>query len=43
MLTMNLPVAWDSSVFLRVDEARVDVIKVLIIGPEGTPYAPLVP
>jgi len=38
VLTTNLPVAWDSSVFLRVDEARVDVIKVLIIGPEGTPY-----
>ena len=38
MLTTNLPVAWDSSVFLRVDESRVDVIKALITGPEGTPY-----
>jgi len=38
VLTTNLPVAWDSSVFLRVDETRVDVIKALITGPEGTPY-----
>ncbi|KAG8860817.1 hypothetical protein FRB91_000605, partial [Serendipita sp. 411] len=38
VLTTNLPVAWDSSVFLRVDESRVDVIKALITGPEGTPY-----
>ncbi|MBW0504927.1 hypothetical protein O181_044642 [Austropuccinia psidii MF-1] len=34
----SLPVAWDSSVFLRVDESRPDVMKVLITGPEGTPY-----
>ncbi|EMD40382.1 hypothetical protein CERSUDRAFT_110990 [Gelatoporia subvermispora B] len=38
VLTTNLPVAWNSSVFLRVDETRVDVIKALITGPEGTPY-----
>ncbi|KAG7449236.1 uncharacterized protein BT62DRAFT_964259 [Guyanagaster necrorhizus] len=38
ILTANLPVAWDSSIFLRVDETRVDIIKVLITGPEGTPY-----
>ncbi|KZT06502.1 ubiquitin conjugating enzyme family protein [Laetiporus sulphureus 93-53] len=38
VLTTNLPVAWNSSIFLRVDETRVDVIKVLITGPEGTPY-----
>ncbi|KAG9317659.1 ubiquitin conjugating enzyme family protein [Chiua virens] len=38
VLTTNLPVSWDSSIFLRVDENRVDVIKALIIGPEGTPY-----
>ena len=37
VLTTNLPVAWNSSVFLRVDETRVDVIKALITGPEGTP------
>lgn len=38
VLTTNLPIAWNSSIFLRVDETRVDVIKALIIGPEGTPY-----
>ncbi|KAF8897511.1 hypothetical protein BD779DRAFT_1491261 [Infundibulicybe gibba] len=38
ILTTNLPIAWDSSIFLRVDETRVDVIKALITGPEGTPY-----
>ncbi|KAI6164816.1 hypothetical protein EDD17DRAFT_1775170 [Pisolithus thermaeus] len=38
VLTTNLPVSWDSSVFLRVDENRVDIIKALIIGPEGTPF-----
>ncbi|KAL0579537.1 hypothetical protein V5O48_002466 [Marasmius crinis-equi] len=38
ILTMNLPVAWDSSIFLRVDETRVDIIKAMITGPEGTPY-----
>jgi len=38
VLTTNLPIAWNSSIFLRVDETRVDVIKALIVGPEGTPY-----
>jgi hypothetical protein len=37
VLTTNLPVSWGSSVFVRVDETRVDVIKALITGPEGTP------
>ncbi|KZT62275.1 hypothetical protein CALCODRAFT_462875 [Calocera cornea HHB12733] len=38
VLSTNLPVNWNSSIFLRVDETRVDVIKALIVGPEGTPY-----
>ncbi|KAF6762638.1 ubiquitin conjugating enzyme family protein [Ephemerocybe angulata] len=38
ILTTNMPVAWDSSILLKVDETRVDIIKALIIGPEGTPY-----
>ncbi|TFY83061.1 hypothetical protein EWM64_g951 [Hericium alpestre] len=38
VLTTNLPIAWHSSIFLRVDETRVDIIKALIIGPEDTPY-----
>ena len=28
-----------SSIFVRVDESRCDVLKALIIGPEDTPYA----
>ncbi|WWC95452.1 hypothetical protein V866_002316 [Kwoniella sp. B9012] len=38
ILTTSLPVAWHSTIFLRVDETRVDVLKAMIIGPEGTPY-----
>lgn len=38
VLTTNLPIAWNSSVFMKVDETRVDIIKVMITGPEGTPY-----
>ncbi|ORY34658.1 hypothetical protein BCR39DRAFT_513852 [Naematelia encephala] len=38
ILTTALPVAWHSTIFLRVDESRVDCIKAMIIGPEGTPY-----
>lgn len=37
-MTTNLPTSWHSSIFLRVDEARVECIKAMIIGPEGTPY-----
>ena len=33
-----LPLSPASSVFLRVDEERVDVMRVLITGPAGTPY-----
>jgi len=37
-LAKNLPLSFSSSVFVRCDEARLDIMKVLIIGPEGTPY-----
>ena len=37
-LISNLPVEYGSSVFVRGDEDRPDVMKALIIGPEGTPY-----
>lgn len=37
-LSTNLPVEAGSSIFVRVDEDRPDVIKALIVGPEGTPY-----
>lgn len=38
ILTTNLPTAWDTSIFLRVDDERVDIIKAMIIGPKDTPY-----
>lgn len=38
-LQSNLPVQFGSSIFVRCDEARCDVIKALIIGPDDTPYA----
>lgn len=38
MLSTNIPTAWDSSIFLRVDDDRVDCIKAMITGPKDTPY-----
>lgn len=38
VLSTSLPCHPSSSVFLRVDEERIDVMRVLITGPEGTPY-----
>eukprot|EP00041_Stephanoeca_diplocostata_P035785 m.1274362 g.1274362 ORF g.1274362 m.1274362 type:complete len:310 (+) comp24758_c0_seq6:202-1131(+) len=38
-LSSSLPLSYSSSIFIRVDESRPDVLKALIIGPEGTPYA----
>jgi ubiquitin-protein ligase len=38
-LITNLPVELGSSIFVRCDEARQDLLKALIIGPEGTPYS----
>jgi baculoviral IAP repeat-containing protein 6 len=37
-LSNGLPLHFGSSVFLRVDEDRIDVMKAVITGPEGTPY-----
>jgi baculoviral IAP repeat-containing protein 6 len=34
VLSTSLP----PGIWMRVDETRIDVIKVLIAGPEGTPY-----
>jgi Ubiquitin-conjugating enzyme len=34
----SLPVFWDSSILLLVDEGRSDYMRALITGPEGTPY-----
>ena len=37
-MATNLPVTWESGIFLRVDEERNEALKALIIGPAGTPY-----
>ena len=37
-LASNLPIEAGSSIFVRVDEDRPDVLKALIVGPEDTPY-----
>lgn len=39
VLAQNVPSSWGASIFLRVDETRVDILKAMIIGPQGTPYA----
>lgn len=37
-LSTSLPLSAGSSVFVRCDEERLDVMKVLITGPDDTPY-----
>jgi len=37
-LSTSLPLTPQSSIFVRCHAERMDVLKVLIIGPEGTPY-----
>ena len=37
-LATSLPVEAGSGIFVRVDDERIDVMKALILGPEGTPY-----
>ena len=38
-LSNSLPLSFSSSVFVRCDEERLDVMKVLITGPQDTPYS----
>ena len=38
-LQEGLPLALQSSTFVRVDGSRLDLFKALLIGPEDTPYA----
>ncbi len=38
-LSNSLPLSYSSSVFVRCDEDRLDVLKVLITGPQDTPYS----
>jgi len=37
-LMHSLPFDWSSSVFARVDEERLDLMKIIITGPSDTPY-----
>jgi len=37
-LSSSLPLSESSSVFARCDQSRLDVMKVMIVGPQGTPY-----
>ncbi|XP_045481363.1 baculoviral IAP repeat-containing protein 6 [Harmonia axyridis] len=38
-LSSSLPLSYSSTVFVRYDTSRLDVMKVLITGPADTPYA----
>lgn len=38
-LSTSLPLSFSSSVFVRCDTDRLDIMKVLITGPSDTPYA----
>lgn len=38
-MSNSLPVEHTNSIFVRADKSRVDVIKALIMGASGTPYA----
>eukprot|EP01103_Thecamoeba_quadrilineata_P000794 TRINITY_DN1069_c0_g1_i1.p1 TRINITY_DN1069_c0_g1~~TRINITY_DN1069_c0_g1_i1.p1 ORF type:complete len:677 (+),score=149.05 TRINITY_DN1069_c0_g1_i1:92-2122(+) len=38
-LSKALPISLESSIFVRTDDDRIDVMKALIIGPSDTPYA----
>jgi len=38
-LTVDLPLNYSSSVFVRVDEENLTLWRALITGPEGTPYS----
>jgi len=38
-LSTALPIEHTNSIFVRVDESRVDVMKALVMGAAGTPYA----
>uniref|UniRef100_A0A8D8V1I0 Dual E2 ubiquitin-conjugating enzyme/E3 ubiquitin-protein ligase BIRC6 n=1 Tax=Cacopsylla melanoneura TaxID=428564 RepID=A0A8D8V1I0_9HEMI len=38
-LSTALPLSYSSSVFVRCDSDRLDIMKVLITGPSDTPYA----
>jgi baculoviral IAP repeat-containing protein 6 len=38
-ISTSLPLSYSSTIFVRSDENRMDIMKVLMTGPEGTPYS----
>jgi len=38
IISTSLPLSFSSTVFVRCAQSRMDVMKALITGPEGTPY-----
>jgi len=39
MMVTDLPLSRSSSIFIRVDSERMDVMKAIITGPNGSPYS----
>ena len=38
-ISTSLPLSFNSTIFVRSDENRMDIMRVLITGPDGTPYS----
>lgn len=38
-ISTSLPLSYNSTIFVRSDENRMDIMRVLITGPDGTPYS----
>jgi ubiquitin-protein ligase len=38
-MSNSLPIEHTNSIFVRVDRERVDVMKAMVMGAAGTPYA----
>ncbi|CAF1073577.1 unnamed protein product [Rotaria sp. Silwood1] len=38
-ISTSLPLSFNSTIFVRSDENRMDIMKILITGPDGTPYS----
>ncbi|CAF1018140.1 unnamed protein product [Rotaria sordida] len=38
-ISTSLPLSFSSTIFVRSDENRMDIMKILITGPDGTPYS----
>jgi baculoviral IAP repeat-containing protein 6 len=38
-ISTSLPLSFSSTIFVRSDENRMDIMKVLMTGPDGTPYS----